>query len=356
MRKILVATMFLMAFVLLLLLVIGIFNVPCTPPSERALCRKELGLLRGYLLGDDFFDDGRSCTNEIAFRVGTFCERVNQTAKERLGKSIFRVVASSNKDERIIMDRWGTPYNFISIEERQRNNWDALKYSEVSNIVMWSSGPNKINEYGTNDDVVLGVQPEKQFNESNDRSGFANCRIESSLLTTLQRILIEEYDTEIDQCTLSFHAETFLTDAALQREIQHQLTLDHQKEMDEALRTSGNVNNPKLAFLYSALKPAIVKSASMTYLARCADSYGYSPSVHILGGEKLQFRRQSSHAERFVEPECRIYGIWGFTVRKRGVESKKSLTARFVRIGANENVISDEIKKIENIKSGTCGD
>lgn len=156
MRKILVATMFLMAFVLLLLLVIGIFNVPCTPPSERALCRKELGLLRGYLLGDDFFDDGRSCTNEIAFRVGAFCERVNQTAKERLGKSIFRVVASSNKDECVIMDRWGTPYNFISIEERQRNNWDALKYSEVSNIVMWSSGPNKINEYGTNDDVVLG--------------------------------------------------------------------------------------------------------------------------------------------------------------------------------------------------------
>lgn len=74
MRKILVATMFLMAFVLLLLLVIGIFNVPCTPPSERALCRKELGLLRGYLLGDDFFDDGRSCTNEIAFRVGAFAK------------------------------------------------------------------------------------------------------------------------------------------------------------------------------------------------------------------------------------------------------------------------------------------
>lgn len=155
MRKNLVATMFLVSFVLLLLLVIGVFNVPCTHPSERTLCRKELGLLRGYLLDDDFFDDGRSCTNEIAFRVGAFCERVNKTAKERLGRVLFRVVAASNRNERVIIDRWGTPYNFISIEERQRNNWDALMYSEVSNIVIWSSGPNKINEYGTNDDVVL---------------------------------------------------------------------------------------------------------------------------------------------------------------------------------------------------------
>lgn len=64
-------------------------------------------------------------------------------------------MAASNRNERVIIDRWGTPYNFISIEERQRNNWDALMYSEVSNIVIWSSGPNKINEYGTNDDVVL---------------------------------------------------------------------------------------------------------------------------------------------------------------------------------------------------------
>lgn len=204
--------------------------------------------------------------------------------------------------------------------------------------------------------LKLDIQPEKQMDVSNDRPSLDSCRIESSLLTALQRILVEEHDTEIDQCTLWFHAEIFLTDAALQREIQHQLTLEHQKEMEEALKSSGNVNNPKLAFLYSALKPAIFKSASMTYLARCADSYGYSPTVHILGGEKLQFRRQSSHAERFVEPECRIYGICGFSVRKRGVESKKSLTARIVCIGANEDVISDEVKKIENIKSGTCGD
>lgn len=155
MRKILVATMFLVAFVLLLLLVIGIFNVPCTPLSGRALCRKELGLLRGYLLGDDFFADEYSCTNDIAFRVGAFCERVNQNAMSRMGKSVFRVVTTPNGEGRVIADQWGTPYNFISIEERQRNNLDALKCSEVSNIVMWSSGPNKINEYGMNDDVVL---------------------------------------------------------------------------------------------------------------------------------------------------------------------------------------------------------
>lgn len=163
MRKILVTTMYIGLFAFFLLLIIGIFNVPYTPPSDRALCRKELGLLRGYLLADDFFGisffaDEYSCTNKIEFRVGAFCERVNQISKECLGKSLFRVVASSNGDACVIIDRWGTPYNFISIDERQRNNWDALKYSEVSNIVIWSSGPNKTNEYGTNDDVVLRIK------------------------------------------------------------------------------------------------------------------------------------------------------------------------------------------------------
>jgi len=163
MWKILAALMFIVLLALLLLFVMGIFYIPSTHPSERALCKKEIGLLRGYLLADDyfgisFFNDEYSSTNKIAFRVGAFCERVNQISKMRIGENIFCVVASSDGNERVIADRWGTPYNFISVEERQRNNWDALKYSEVSNVVMWSSGPNKINEYGTNDDVVLRIK------------------------------------------------------------------------------------------------------------------------------------------------------------------------------------------------------
>lgn len=163
MRKILVPTLIIVVFTFLLLLIVGVFYVPCTCPSERALCKKEIGRLRGYLLADEFygisfFSGESSCTNDIAFRVGAFCERVNQIAKRRIGENIFHVVASSNGDDRVIVDRWGSPYNFVSTEERQRNNWEALKYSVVSNIVIWSSGPNKINEFGTNDDVVLRIK------------------------------------------------------------------------------------------------------------------------------------------------------------------------------------------------------
>ena len=171
MRKTLMATMFIGLFAFLLLIMMGMFNVPCTHPTERALCKKEICLLRGYLLCDDFygisfFGDEYSCTNEIAFRVGCFCERVNRISRRRIGQDVFRVVALPNRNERIIADGWGTPYNFISIEECQRNNWNALKYSAVSNIVIWSSGPNRINEHGTNDDVVLPIMPRPEIDKS----------------------------------------------------------------------------------------------------------------------------------------------------------------------------------------------
>ena len=72
---------------------------------------------------------------------------------------MFRVVPSPDEKGSIIVDRWGTPYNFCTVAERQRNHWDALQYSEISNIVVWSSGPNKVNEYGSNDDVALRIRP-----------------------------------------------------------------------------------------------------------------------------------------------------------------------------------------------------
>ncbi len=154
-----------MGVLILLVILYPMFYVPCTPPSERAMCKKEIGYLRGYLLSEDFFgvsffsDYFPSSTNGLEFRVGEFCAKVNQISRERKGKEVFRVVPSPDEMGSILVDRWGTPYNFCTVAERQRNHWDALKYSDVSNVVIWSSGPNKINEYGSNDDVGLRDSP-----------------------------------------------------------------------------------------------------------------------------------------------------------------------------------------------------
>ena len=161
MRKILLITG---VFVLLAFLY-PIFYAPCTPPSERARCKKEIGILRGYLLCGDFFgisffsDNFSTRTNKIEFLVGEFCDRVNQIARERMEKEVFRVVPSPDKKGTIIVDRWGTPYNFCTVDECKRNHWNALRHCEISNIVVWSSGPNKINEYGSSDDVALRIRP-----------------------------------------------------------------------------------------------------------------------------------------------------------------------------------------------------
>lgn len=193
------------------------------------------------------------------------------------------------------------------------------------------------------------VQSGEKIDASNkmDSDGLDDCQLGSSLLTAFKRILVEEYNSEIDHCTLCFVADVFLTDAFLQSEIQNQLAMAHPSEMAEALKSSGNMHNPKLSFLYSALEPAILDTHSMVCLMKVMDSYGYALPIRILGKEKLQIKKQSLHGDMFAEPECRIYGITGFSARKYGVKSKKSLTARIVCIDLNGNVISDEVKKIE---------
>lgn len=164
MKKILIVI-----FILVLLAILyPMLYAPCTPRSERAMCKKEIGCLRGYLLDNDFYGISffpikfSHRPSEIAYRVGEYCEEVNQIARNRMEKDVFRVVPSSEGKRFVVIDRWGTPYNFCSVEERQRNRWDNLEYAEISNIVIWSSGPNKVNEYGANDDVTLRIRPHFQ--------------------------------------------------------------------------------------------------------------------------------------------------------------------------------------------------
>ena len=170
--------------------------------------------------------------------------------------------------------------------------------------------------------------------------------IGSSLLSTLHQILYEEKSSEIDSCIILFHAEVFLSDDVLQNELQAHLKNLYPNEMNTALKSSGNVHNPKLSFLYSALRPAIRDTPSMQKLSRIAQSYEYEAAIHSLGGEKLQFRRKDLNGTMFANPQQRIYGIFGFSARKSGWEDKPNLKARIVDIDANGSVLADEIKII----------
>ena len=170
--------------------------------------------------------------------------------------------------------------------------------------------------------------------------------IGSSLLSTFCQILHEEKSSDIDSCVILFYAEVFLSDDILQNELQTLLKKVHPNEMDAALKSSGNVHNPKLSFLYAALRPAIRDTPSMQKLSRIAQSYGYEGTIHSLGGEKLQFRRKDLNGAMFENPEQRIFGIFGFSARKSGWDDKPNLRARIVDVDARGSVLTDEIKII----------
>lgn len=177
-------------------------------------------------------------------------------------------------------------------------------------------------------------------------SGKDRC-IGSALLSTFQRILYNEMNSEIDMCVVLFHAEAFLSDDVLQNELQTLLVQLHPDEMSSALKSSGNVHNPKLSFLYTTLKPTIRDTPSMQELSRIAHSYGYDAKIQSLGGEKLQLKRTDMAGKQFVNPSSRIYGIWGFSARKSGWENKANLKARIVDIDAKGNILGDDIKIVD---------
>ncbi len=170
----------------------------------------------------------------------------------------------------------------------------------------------------------------------------------STLLSTFQRILLEEKDNvAVDSCVVLFHAEAFLSDEVLQNELQTLLVQLRPDEMSSALKSSGNVNNPKLSFLYTTLKPAIRDTPSMQELSRIAHTYGYDAIIQSLGGEKLQLKRSDLAGKQFVNPSSRIYGIWGFSARKNGWENKANLKVRIVDVDAKGNILADDIKIVD---------
>ena len=179
----------------------------------------------------------------------------------------------------------------------------------------------------------------------NESAISTNLCVGSTLLSSFQRILIESAkSTEVDSCIFLFHAEVFLSDARLQNELQAVLFSRYPQKMTEAVESSGNLNNPKLSFLYSALKPAIKETPSMVKLADIAVANGYSSDIGILGGEKIQFRRKSAGGETFANPNYRVYGVFGFVAHKQSPYKKEKHSCRRIEIDAAGNILSDEVR------------
>lgn len=187
--------------------------------------------------------------------------------------------------------------------------------------------------------------PKLADNIASEISGENKC-VGSLLLSTFRRVLYAEKSSGIDTCVILFHTEAFLADDVLQNELQILLTKFHPDEMSAALKSSGNVHNPKLSFLYTVLKPTIMDTPSMQELSRIAYSYGYDAIIKSLGGEKLQILRKNLEGKTFENPKSRIFGIWGFSARKSGWESKTNLKAQIVDVDAKGNILSEEIKNI----------
>ena len=72
--------------------------------------------------------------------------------------NLFNTAQEAADNLRNWKDPWGHCYNAILAENLAI---DSLGCHSGSNILMWSSGPNGINENGHGDDIVLGNDPVK---------------------------------------------------------------------------------------------------------------------------------------------------------------------------------------------------
>lgn len=171
--------------------------------------------------------------------------------------------------------------------------------------------------------------------------------VESTLLSALKRLIVEEMNNpNVDSCIVLFRADVFMSDVALQNQIQIQLFNHHQKEMTAAVMSSGNIHNPKLTFLYTELKPAMLKIPALKELSEFAISCGYCEDIHVIGGEKIQIRRKDLNGDKFFKPDFRIYGITGFSARKIDPQGKDLLAAEIVDIDKFGNISSRRMCKI----------
>ena len=142
---------------------IGAFISPYVKLDERSQrrskCRKEIALIRDFLRNSnshmelDFIDwRTNACADaniSTAAQMSRYCwivcERTSTTFLD------FHV----NDGDPILIDTWGEAYNIA-----ETNKLPVLKRCKtlgswnVGPFIIWSSGPNRRNEYGDGDDII----------------------------------------------------------------------------------------------------------------------------------------------------------------------------------------------------------
>ena len=140
--------------------VVALMSPSPSKANKIAHCRRFLQKARFVLLAIDdnpmdmtFFEwlENKGKTQTSGSLASEICEYCNEYSRLS-GRKYFRIKLINGHN--LLTDPWGRPYNV----EMLRSFHDAdirtgLKGHTVGGIVMWSSGPNGINEHGEGDDI-----------------------------------------------------------------------------------------------------------------------------------------------------------------------------------------------------------
>lgn len=147
-----------LALLAIAMLIVSPSSSTCQKISQ---CRKFLHKVRTVMLpgagkpsGRSFMkwhaiNDGVSTNVSLVSQICEYCKEYSRMS----GDLPFRT--SEIEDVEYLIDPWGRPYNADFLDNFSDKEIKRLLADlTVNGIVMWSSGPNGINEHGTGDDVL----------------------------------------------------------------------------------------------------------------------------------------------------------------------------------------------------------
>ena len=152
----LIKVIILAILMILAMFILGALNVPYSTPGKRTICRHELSnictiLLAGdVVMGDSFMswrdNDTNTSKRNIAEQAGRYCYEFSM----RKGQKIF----SFDNGTGCLVDPWGNPYNMDLFDKLcvLKSN-PSIRQFAIDKYIIWSSGPNGINEGGEGDDI-----------------------------------------------------------------------------------------------------------------------------------------------------------------------------------------------------------
>ena len=96
-----------------------------------------------------------------------------------------------------------------------------------------------------------------------------------------------------------------LADETLQKEVFSTLERDASRELKEALKSYGNMHNPKMQKLWRPFKKALLAAPTITKLNVSLASYGLT--ISSAGVEKFELQSRTIDAERRFHGMLRLY-------------------------------------------------